>query len=83
VAVDTFRLMTTSLINTALARLLRRAEGEDAHTLVTTFVDVGTLLHGCRAATTKFSSVVAVPARRTPYRSWPDRFSPKVKLRST
>jgi hypothetical protein len=35
--------MTTSLINTALARLLRRAEGEDAHTLVTTFVDVGTL----------------------------------------
>ena len=35
--------MSTSAINTALARLLRRAEGEDAATLVETFVDVGTL----------------------------------------
>jgi hypothetical protein len=35
--------MSTSDINSALARLLRRAEGEDADTLVETFVDVGTL----------------------------------------
>lgn len=41
--VATFCSVSTSAINTALARLLRRAEGEDARTLVETFVDVGTL----------------------------------------
>jgi hypothetical protein len=35
--------VSTSAVNTALARLLRRAEGEDAEKLVETFVDVGTL----------------------------------------
>lgn len=35
--------MSQSPVNTALARLLRRAEGEDAETLVRTFVDAGAL----------------------------------------